>query len=119
MANSIVAVCNVSASIGGVTFPLSASITNVVAGDSATMNIQSIGTSNEALALGDVSAGGFLIIQNQDATNFVEISLDNAQAQVISKLLPGDWCKVSLKTVTVYAKADTAACNVAILACDA
>lgn len=79
-------------------------------------NEQSIGTENQQLVLTGVTAPCILFVKNLDTVNYVEISLDNAQADVISKLQPGQACLVFLETATVYAKAHTGAVNVAIAA---
>lgn len=34
---------------------------------------QSVGTSEEALVLGDVTAGGYVLLVNRDATNYVQV----------------------------------------------
>lgn len=70
-------------------------------------NVQNIGTSDEALALGDVTTPGWAVFQNLDDTNFVEIGVGSFTAFL--KLKPGEQCLCRLGTTAPRAKADTAA----------
>jgi len=85
-------------------------------GTEMTGNIQEIGTVAEAIALGDLASAGALVAHNLDATNFVEIDSANTFDKFPQKLLPGKWCVLRPQTVTIYAKADTAACRLKIVA---
>ena len=59
---------------GGTTVSLTFGPTDIdVSGSNALHNRQNVGTSEEALLLGDVAAGGFLSGVNRDATNYLEI----------------------------------------------
>lgn len=77
-------------------------------GNNWTADIQDVGTSNEALTIGDCSGACIVLLVNTDATNFVTIYADNGDAKFITKLLPGQfafwWTAV---TPVLYAKADT------------
>ena len=53
-----------------------------VSGGKVLTAVQEIGTSQEAITLGDVSEGGWFAIQNLDAANFVDISGDGATDDV-------------------------------------
>lgn len=88
-----------------------------VAGTNYIQNVQSIGTSNEAVVVGDTVPGCVAII-NTDATNYVEIFSDNGNANLISKLFPGHFCVVHLASVTLYARANTAAVEIQVTAID-
>lgn len=79
-------------------------------------NIQNIGTSTEQLSFGDVTTPGYLLVKNLDATNFVLVSLATPAISGTSfcKLLPGECCLVPTRQTTVYAIADTAACDVLV-----
>jgi hypothetical protein len=70
-------------------------------------NVQNIGTSDEALALGDVTTPGWCVFQNLDDTNFVEIGVGSFTAFL--KLKPGELCLCRLGTTAPRAQADTAA----------
>lgn len=81
---------------------------------------QSIGTSEEALNLGDVSpTGATLIVINRDTTNYVEIK-DGTGGTIIAKLRANgvgvNWCCIPLGSgiTAPYAIANTAACEVDI-----
>jgi len=77
-----------------------------------TSGIQEIGTSYEAITLGDVSTQGYVYIRNTDTTNFVEIGIEVAAAfNAMIKLLAGE-VAVFRAGGTLYAKADTAAVKI-------
>lgn len=71
--------------------------------------IQTIGTTEEVLELGDVSTAGMIIIINRDTTNFVEVGLT---ASYPIKLLPGQFCMVPPSSGAIYALANTAEVDV-------
>ena len=73
--------------------------------------VQSIGTTEEALAVGDVATLGYAFFRNVDATNFVTIgTYVSAVYYPAMKLKAGEAICVRLdSTKTYYAKADTAA----------
>lgn len=60
-----------------------------VTGTNMVHNIQAVGTSEEALVIGDIGTPGYMICKNLDATNFVEIRPGTGTADAI-KLKPGD-----------------------------
>lgn len=64
-------------------------ITRDVTGTNAVSNVQVVGTSEEALVIGDIGTPGYMICKNLDATNFVEIRPGTGTADAI-KLKPGD-----------------------------
>jgi len=68
-------------------------------------NVQSIGTSEEALVLGDIVTPGCCVFVNLDDTNFVEIGVSGS---MFLKLKPGEQSLCRLTTVAPYAVADTA-----------
>jgi hypothetical protein len=82
-----------------------------MAGTEFVGNAQTIGTASEALVLGDITTIGFVMVKNLDPTNFVQISLDNSQVNLVAKLLPGEATIFKPGTTTLYGKADTAACS--------
>jgi len=83
-----------------------------VSGTNSIHHRQTIGTSEEALQLGEVTAGGYMIIVNRDATNFVEIRPNTAVAD-LCKLKAGEGTILRLAADAVpYAIADTANCEV-------
>lgn len=78
-----------------------------VAGTPRVQNVQTIGTSEEALVLGDVATdGGAFYARNLDATNYVEIGLTGS---FVIKLLPGKFCFMSgVSDKDLFARANTA-----------
>lgn len=72
--------------------------------------IHSIGTTHEALPMGDVSTAGWAHFENLDATNFVQVGVDVAATfYPFLKLKPGERGLGRLGTNAPYVKADTAA----------
>ena len=118
MANEISAYVSLAASKNGANISSGQlSATDDMAGDQMTYNVQAVGITAEAVALGDVSTIGYALFKNMDPTNFVELALDSAvSTQIFAKLLPGDIALVPLKTATIYAKADTAGVNLLVAA---
>ncbi len=80
-------------------------------GNPGTVNI---GTSDEALALGDITTPGWCYMINLDATNYVDIGPEDTGAIVpFLRLEPGEPALMRLSpSVTVRGQANTAACNV-------
>lgn len=73
---------------------------------------QNVGTSEETLDFGDIASPGWYLIKNLDPTNYVQIGPATTVYQ--DKLLPGTFTMGYLSSSTLYAKANTAACNVLI-----
>ncbi len=71
---------------------------------------QNIGTSEETLGEGDIANPGYLIIQNLDATNYVEVGALTTEYSV--KLQAGEIAMFRVNGTSVFCKADTAACDV-------
>lgn len=74
--------------------------------------VQTIGTgAHEALGVGaDIGTAGYAFFQNLDATNFVQIGIDDGGTfEPFAKLTAGQIAIVPLNTKAVYAQADTAA----------
>lgn len=75
--------------------------------------IVSVGTSEEDLAVGDVTSPGLLYLRNLDATNFVTYGPKSTNMVAFGKLMPGEFAFLRLDpTVTLRWKADTAAVKV-------
>lgn len=83
-----------------------------VAATPRVQGVQDIGTTEEAIALGDVASdGGAFYARNLDATNFVEIGLTGSY---VIKLKPGEFCFLSgVSDKDLYARANTAAVKLA------
>jgi hypothetical protein len=78
---------------------------------------QTVGTSEEQFSLVDVASPRYVIIQNLDDTNFVQVG--TATGEYAIKLLPGDIALFPPNATALYLKADTAACLVDITAVNA
>lgn len=90
----------------------SGSVSRNVAGSLYCRNVQIVGTSREALILGDAGAGGYVLMHNTDATNFIDVYPDTAGTDpVLVTLLAKDWALFRLKATAPFLKADTAPCN--------
>lgn len=93
--------------------PASASVDQ--SGTDFTWKTQAIGTSPEAIALGEVAsgAGAVMMIQNLDATNFVTVGYDDSGLKGFVKLMPGDPPFIfRCSQAAPYAQADTDTCQI-------
>jgi hypothetical protein len=89
-----------------------------VAGTHGKRERQNIGTVEEAVAMGDVAAGGYVLVVNRDPTNYVQLR-SGTGLQAFARLLPGDFCLFRLDNgATLYAIANTAACDIEFAAVD-
>jgi hypothetical protein len=81
-----------------------------VAGSQIVHNVQSVGTSEEALNLGEVATGGVLLAVNRDPTNFVELRAATGETDAV-RLNAGEPAvmRVSADAAAPYVIADTAA----------
>lgn len=119
MANETTIVAQLTCTKSGVTVsgnPGSKVIT--MAGDQLFSNVQEIGTTTEQISLGEIATPGYVWLKNNDDTNFVEIDLNTpvASGTAFVTLLPGEFCLLPTRMTTIYAKADTAAVNLAVVA---
>ena len=86
-----------------------------VAGTSSLHNVQKVGTSEEAITLGDSGAGGYMLLINRDSTNFVEIRQATGAADLIRLLAGNIACfRLSPDATAPFAIADTAACDLEV-----
>jgi hypothetical protein len=76
-------------------------------------NTQTVGTSHEAMVLGDVASLGALWVLNTDATNYVEIGVEVAATfYPVIRLQPGDWGFIPrVGTAAPFARANTSNVN--------
>lgn len=91
-----------------------------VSGDNAMKNVQNVGTSEEALLLGDVVAGGYWLFKNLDATNYVEIRQGTGIADLV-RLNAGDIAlfRFASDATAPFVIANTAACLLLCIGVDA
>ncbi len=73
---------------------------------------QTIGTSEEAVVLGEVSAPGYGLFINRDATNYIELRVATSGAK-FAKMLPGEFALLRLGSgaQAPFAIADTGSCK--------
>lgn len=110
MANELTLVVAMTFSKGGAENQRSESIQVTVTGDAFTHEIQEIGTSEEEVAQGaEVGTPGYMFVKNLDSTNYIEIGSTSGVYDI--KLKAGEIALYRHNSATVYAKANTAACN--------
>lgn len=73
---------------------------------------QNVGTAEEAVVLGEVTAPGWAMFINRDSSNFINLKVATSGA-VFAKLKPGEFALLRLGSgaQTPFAQADTAACQ--------
>lgn len=121
MANEISITTTLTATKGGTTNTGSQTKLNTLTGVGQWANTQAIGTSAEQIAYpSDLTTEGitFLYFKNNDATNYLEIALDSGMTNKFAKLLAGESMILRVHTgnPTHYAQANTAACDLRIVA---
>ncbi len=87
-----------------------------VTGDLAIQHVQNVGTSEVAIDLGGVTAGGYMFARNLDSTNYVEIRSGTSATDVI-RLKAGEVAlfRLSADSTAPFAIADTAAVDLEYL----
>lgn len=102
----------------GVTIGASASVTaGDMVGTGKSANTQAVGTSPEAVDLGDVNAPRAIFFKNNDSTNFVQIDPVNPLTSPAAiKLLAGEFAFIQTAQPTWYAQADTAPVELEVVA---
>lgn len=110
MANELTLTISASETKNGATYSASYNGTVTVSGNTPISNVQSIGTVDESLDLGDISSLGYIIAKNLDATNYLELGHTSGTYEI--KLKPGEFCafRVGSGMTAIHAKANTAAC---------
>jgi len=92
MADEITATCVFAFSKSSSSFTASVNDLGIdVAGTNFIHNRQIVGTSEEALLLGDAGTGGYLFAINRDTTNWIGIRQGTGTTSLI-KLSPGEPC---------------------------
>jgi len=115
MANELTATCSLRFSKGGREVSKSYSGVQIdVSGDKWVFGVQEIGTSEEAIDVGDIGTTGFLIAKNLDSTNFISIRPGTGTANLV-KLKAGEPCMFRLALNGPWAISDTAACDLEYL----
>ena len=117
MANELTILTSFSFSKNGVAVSQSKSKTITVAGTKAIHNVQTIGTSAETINFVDV-VPGFVMLINQDSTNYVQIALDVGITENVAKLEAGQSMVWPVDQLPIYAKANAAPVDLQVVACD-
>jgi len=110
MANELTLNLNINFAKGNVRENVApGALTFTVSGTKIVRAVQSIGTTDEVLALGEISSLGYLYIRNNDTTNYVEVGVDGTNYVV--KLKAGEIALFRVDGSAIHAKANTAACS--------
>ena len=120
MANEIQLTAGLSHNRSGTTAAGQTSVAITQSGSTRIANVQTIGTTSEAISLGDVTPR-YAYFKNLDSTNFVYIGYQTActSANAFLKLLPGEAAACPLAQSVLYALADTANVNLEVILCTA
>lgn len=114
MSNELSLSASLAFNKGGASVSRSEGIQVTVTGDAFSHEVQSIGTTEEQLAQGaDLDVPGYMFIKNLDTTNYVEVGSTTGVYDI--KMKAGEIALYRHNSVTVYAKANTAACLVEYL----
>lgn len=109
MANDISITAKLSVNKNGAQLSRSKTFNVAMAGDGRAYNLQTIGTTHEAIEIGGVATVGQCFFYNTDATNFVEIGIVvSGTFYPVLKLKPGEGQVWRAGTNALYAKANTA-----------
>lgn len=90
-----------------------------MAGNHFNWKIQTVGTSAEAVDIGDIGTVGQVVAFNQDGTNYVELSTASDGTGPLARIPAGKHVSFYASTNTFYAKAHTASCLVEFLIVEA
>jgi len=110
MANELSLSGSASETKNGATYSATYTKTVTVSGDTPVSTVQSIGTSDETLSLGEISSLGYLIAKNLDATNYLEIGYTSGTYAIKLKALEFCIFRVGSGMTAIHAKANTGAC---------
>jgi len=120
MANSLNIAVSLAAVIGGQSYPLAAQNTIVPAGSGAAKSNVLVATSATAIyaanSLGSGILASYVVIVNLDPTNYIDVSLENTAIVTPQVVQPGGILVLSPGAGAIWAKANTAACEVSVLA---
>lgn len=89
-----------------------------VAGDAYQSAVQNIGTTHEIIVIpAEIATAGYIQFRNLDPTNYIEIGLlVSGTFYPCAKMKAGEPALFRAGTNSLYAKANTAACNLEMLA---
>lgn len=119
-ANTITETITLSISGPGITAKSVAGTTQTAqVGSNFTCETQTIATGSwQAIDIGSsIGTLGYLAVRNLDATNYVQISIDNAGTKIVATVKPGKGVYIpAVAGATYYAEANTAAVQIEFLA---
>lgn len=114
MADEITMTASISVSVGSLSYSKQATASYDATAEMAALSPQNVGTTHEALALGDVATAGPFILVNHDATNYFELGHDDT-----GSFVPHQKCEAGAflmcnpaAGVTYYVRANTAAVKI-------
>jgi hypothetical protein len=110
MANELSLSGSASQTKNGATYSQSYTKTVTITGDTPVAAVQSIGTSDETLGLGEIATLGYMIAKNLDATNYIEIGHTSGTYSIKLKALEFCIFRVGAGMTAIHAKANTGAC---------
>jgi hypothetical protein len=117
MANEISLTASLACRLNGTIGAVGVSGFQTMSGDNLIHAVQNVGIVAETLSFGDLSgAPGLLYVRNMDPTNFVDMALDSGMTKRFARFYPGDWALFKPGSATLYVKADTAQCQMEVLA---
>jgi hypothetical protein len=112
MANEISISLSCSISSAGQTVQGSGNFLTSLGGGGFLGNEQTIGTTAEAIVIGDVATPAAVYVKNLDPDNFVQVDSAATMDKFPQKLMPGMSICLLPTTGVIYAKADTANCKI-------
>lgn len=117
MASEIKTQIQLTCNKGGAAVNVGGSVIQDMAGAQMVQNTQIVTTSIAALSMGAITGvPAWVYLKNLDATNYIELSTDNAMANKFMKILPGGSVLFPPSSATIYVRAHTASCNVVLAA---
>lgn len=111
MADELTYTISVKSVNEGLTFPVSQTTFTHDAGNPFVSGVVSVGTSEEAIPMGEVATPGLALFRNLDATNYIEI-LHGTGGDTITRIGAGQASLLHMDPgdTAPYAKANTGAC---------
>ena len=110
-------ILNLTSIIAAQSFPISANVNTTPAGNLALKETLSVPTSATQLTLGGITQAAYVVIVNDDATNYINVSFENTAAVTPQVVQPGGCIVLAPASgAVIYAKANTAACQITYLA---
>ncbi len=120
MANEVTFSVSLKATKGNATVNNTANLIASMSGTDMIQATQNIGTTAELVSFGDITGAPQLVmIRNLDSTNFVELGGDSGLTVFKTKIAAGGACLFTPSSATLYAKADTAAVSILVIAVEA